>query len=90
MSDYSKLTNYLNEGGVSASTSADSINNGMNNLKNSMSGFFKKTQSSFSINPGNTEQQANNRDDPVDGWFREADDDKYCPKMVRTFLFYHI
>lgn len=85
MSDYSKLTNYLNEGGISASTSTDSINNGLNNFKNSVSGFFTQTQSSFGINTASTEQRANS-DDQIDSWFREADDDKYCPKMVRTYL----
>lgn len=80
MSDYTKLSNYLNENqnGVSASTSTDTMSSGIDGIKNSMSGFFTRTQSSFKMS---SNEQRNPPDDQMDGWFREADNDEYCPKL---------
>ncbi len=79
MVDYSKLTNYLNDNrdGVQSSQSADSIIS-IDGLKNSVSGFFSRSQSSSRISTNNNPQ-----DEQIDSWFREADNDQYCPKLNR-------
>ncbi len=79
MSDYSKLSNYLNENrdGISTSQSDDSILN-LGGLKNSVSGFFSRSQSSSRVSANNGLP-----DEQMDSWFREADNDEYCPKLNR-------
>ena len=96
MADFTQLKNYLNEtrpgtsGGISASTSSlfskssssgnlsSSVTNGLANMKDSVFGLIgKKTSSSSS-----SASTANLETDQADSWFREADSDPYCPKLV--------
>jgi hypothetical protein len=73
MTDYMKLQNYLNENKtINPSTSNSSLNSGIESMKQSMSGFFSKANSnSITSDP-----------DQMDSWFKEADNDQYCPKLV--------
>ena len=87
MSDYAKLSNYLNENknGVSASSSGDTLSNGFDGIKNSVSGFFTRTQSASSFRVNNSDAAPG--DEQVDSWFREADNDEYCPKLVSITIY---
>jgi hypothetical protein len=79
MSDYSKLKNYLNETNGSSSKSGNALTSGLNSVKSSFGDFFGgKSGSSVSGNINTASV-----DDQTDSWFREADTDPYCPKLVK-------
>jgi hypothetical protein len=69
MADYMKLKSYLNENKAGPS---DSFSNGIDTIKQSMSGFFGRTSQDARV-PA---------EDQMDTWFREADNDHFCPKLV--------
>lgn len=77
--DYSKLKNFVDESKGSSATSSS-----FNNAKDLMSGFFMKNPfgSNFSApsRPGNQ-----SIDDQTESWFRESENDPYCPKLVSYF-----
>lgn len=81
MADYAKLTNYLEGNKNAGPTTSESISSGLNGIASSMSGLFGRSQSTNSVNDA---------DQQTDSWFREADKDDWCPKMVRLLFLYSI
>ena len=73
MADYMKLKSYLNENKAGPS---DSFSNGIDTIKQSMSGFFTRT------NKSGSQELRTPSEDQMDTWFREADNDHFCPKLV--------
>lgn len=73
MADYAKLSNYLEGNKNGAPTTSESISSGLNGISSSVSALFGRSQSSNSVNDA----------EQTDGWFKEADKDDWCPKMVR-------
>jgi hypothetical protein len=70
--DFSKLKNYVNE----KSNQSSSIGNTFSNAKASVFSFFNNDSTKMgSVNSLNS-------DDQNDSWFKEADSDPYCPKLV--------
>ena len=83
MTDYSKLKNYLNEtkNGASSSNSSDSNTlSGLNNVKDSMMGFFNKSVLRNDLRNSNTDLKG--QDEQSDSWFKDAESDPFCPKLV--------
>jgi hypothetical protein len=94
MSDYSKLKNYLSEtnGGSSSSSSKNGGNNnplvsGLNSVKSSFGDFFGNGSSKSSITVNGNMDSARSVEDQTDSWFKDADSDPYCPKLVRISQF---
>ena len=92
MSDYSKLKNYLNE--TKNGTSSNYSNNGsqdinafesLNNVKDSMLSFFNKNVLRNDLRNSNNELKAS--EEQSDSWFKEAESDPFCPKLVNLFEF---
>lgn len=77
MADYAKLTNYLEGNKNAGPTTSESISSGLSGITSSMSGLFGRSQSTNSVNDA---------DQQTDSWFREADKDDWCPKMVRLLF----
>lgn len=77
--DYSKLKNFVEQS--KGSSGNPSTSSSFNNAKDLMSGFFMKNPfgSNFSApsRPGNQSV-----DDQTESWFRESENDPYCPKLV--------
>jgi hypothetical protein len=70
MSD--KLKNYLNE-----NKNSNSIFDTQSLNTNLFIKFFKKAP-----NDAQNLDQMNNNNNDTDSWFKEADNDPYCPKLV--------
>jgi hypothetical protein len=73
MGDYSKLKNYLNEN--KSETASMSLNDGFNSLKSNVIDFFSNKTDNNSV-------KVDLKDDQLDGWFKEAEKDKFCPTLV--------
>ena len=71
MADFEKLRSYLTD---SKSSNQDSQSIGSNSFMK----FFKKPSNESQ----NLDQLSNTE---TDSWFKEADNDPYCPKLVRIF-----
>ena len=87
MSDYSKLKNYLSESknGASSINSSDSNTfNGLNNVKDSMLGFFNKNVLRNDLRNSNNELKG--PDEQSENWFKDAESDPFCPKLVGVFF----
>jgi hypothetical protein len=79
--DYDRLKEYLNESKTSSNTNKFQPANVANNFMN----FFKKSSTQSSLN-GTTISDQNESD----SWFREAESDPYCPKLVNeSYIFLH-
>ena len=79
MSDYSKLKNFVSE-----SRSANDVNplNGLNNVKDSVFGFFTKNVFNNEPNRATNSFESRLPDDQNESWFKEAESDPFCPKLV--------
>jgi hypothetical protein len=87
MSDYSKLKNYLSEtNGGSSSSGNNPLMSGLNSVKSSFGDFFGNGGKS-NVNVNGTMETARNLDDQTDSWFKDADSDPYCPKLVTDSLY---
>jgi len=86
MSDYSKLKNYVSESknGTSSSGSSDTAKS-LNNAKDSVLNFFNKNVLRNDLRSGNTDLKGS--DEQSDNWFKDAESDPFCPKLV-TFMSY--
>jgi hypothetical protein len=91
MTDYSKLRNFLSEQNLSVASATrtyaanTSVLNGFNSVKSSLSSFFAKTTNINSVNNKNNNSESShgdNTNEQTDNWFREADSDPICPKLV--------
>lgn len=83
MSDFTKLKSYLdniNTNGASASTSNSLNSNALNGAKDKVFDFFNK-------NVFKNEQPKQSDQEQTESWFKEADSDPYCPKLVQNFSF---
>ncbi len=79
MSDYSKLKNYLSES-KNGSSSSNSDSNVLNNAKDSMLNFFNKNILRNDLQQNNSDTRP--LDEQSDSWFKEAESDPFCPKLV--------
>ncbi len=86
--NYSKLKNYLNETN-SGGNSSGQLLSGLSNVTNSVGDFFtsKIGRPSTSVN-GNIQDSRSNQanDDQTNEWFKDADSDPYCPKLVHIYI----
>ena len=78
MADYAKLSNYLEGNKSGAPSTSDSIASSLSGLTSSVSGYFVRSQSTASVN----------EPEQTDSWYKEADKDDCCPKMVGIFFFW--
>jgi hypothetical protein len=74
MGDYSKLKNFLNEN-KSDSAASISLEDGFNSLKSNVIDFFSNKTDNNSV-------KVDLKEDQMDGWFKEAEKDKFCPTLV--------
>jgi hypothetical protein len=72
MSSFNQLNDYLNENKKGTTSSS------ANNLKDSVLSFFNAE----SFKGSTTSLDSNLSDNASESWFREADNDPYCPKLV--------
>ncbi|RNA34470.1 transport SFT2-like [Brachionus plicatilis] len=75
-SNYSKLKNFVNE-----TKSGSSSANGLSDAKNTVFDFFNKSVLRKDINTTSPPLETN---DQTDTWFKEADNDPFCPKLTKT------
>ena len=81
MGDYSKLKNFLNEN--KSDSASISLEDGFNNLKSNVIDFFSNKTDTNSV-------KVDLKEDQMDGWFKEAEKDKFCPTLVihlKKYLF---
>lgn len=82
--NYTKLKDYLNENKSSPSSSTSF--NGLNDAKNTVFDFFSKRVLRNDFKQSNIQIDSKLSDDQTDSWFKEADTDPYCPKLVNINL----
>jgi hypothetical protein len=81
--DYGKLKAYLNE------SNSTSFENKISNAKNTVFDFLSKNiirNDQNSVTSTHDLSFKNNGDEQSDSWFKEADSDPYCPKLVCLIL----
>ena len=92
MSDFSQLKSYLDQTSPSSSSATP-----IESVKTSVLDFFNKNWSNSDTSKpsasnqtaGAAASQATSGDDgQTDSWFKEADTDPYCPKLVNTAHFH--
>ncbi len=79
--DFSKLTSYVNEKNSPASIIEDKFLN----AKTTVFNFFNHIPVRNGSNL-NLMDYSNNTDDQNDNWFKDAETDPYCPKLVSFVL----
>lgn len=82
--DFSKLKNYVNEKNSSSSIIEDKFLN----AKTTVFNFFNHIPVRSDLNRSNLNlmDYSNNADDQNDNWFKDAETDPYCPKLVSFVL----
>jgi hypothetical protein len=79
--DFSKLKNYVSEKNNPTSL----IENTFLNAKATVSNFFNQNSNGNSLN---LTDPSRNGDDQSESWFKDADSDPYCPKLVWFYIIY--
>lgn len=80
--DYSLLRNYVSENNRGLSSSAStSVMDGLSSMKNSISDIFGKSTSTSSST------SSSNGVDQTESWFKDAESDPFCPKLVILLIF---
>ena len=82
MNDYAKLKNFVNETNGSSSKSS-SIMSGLNSVTSSINDLFAASNKPAMSRSAGGNLGSTNADDQTDNWFKDADSDPYCPKLVK-------
>lgn len=84
--NFTKLKEYVNENKATTSNNNSPLN-GLNDAKNTVFDFFNKNVLRSDIKTtGNIQVDSKLSDSQTDSWFRDADNDPYCPKLVFKYL----
>jgi hypothetical protein len=86
MADYVKLKEYITNNTNTNGSSSSS--NAFNNVKSSVTSWFSKISGakdgSASVTSNGSRSYADEQ--TTDSWFREADNDPYCPRLVNYLI----
>ena len=89
-SDFSKLKSYLNEtnGGSSSNSTSNKLEETFSNAKTTVFDFFNNKLGTSGGSSTINLADSRNGDDQAEGWFKEADSDPYCPKLVGASILF--